>query len=158
VRGLRSLAVLGACALTGCSVPVSGLRVQAAGVAQRRPAGTIGPAGSEGPAPWLTYRVEFPSLYARTLASLDSTFHLRVTNCAPKGGWITTEDVYVDGETLNGSHPGHARPLETQGAPVQGVAYVSAAETKEARELCFQARGGSMIGLGFRSNVVRVKR
>jgi hypothetical protein len=152
-----ALLVLSALSLAGCRVPLAGLSVEATGVAQRRPAGTIGPPGSEGPAPWLTYRVAFPSLYGRTLASLDSTFHLRVTNCAPEGGWIATEDVYVDGVTLNGSHTGHARPRENRGAPVSGIAYVSVADTKGAPELCFQARGGSTLGLGFRSNVVRVK-
>jgi hypothetical protein len=146
---------------------MNGLKVSKAGVVSSRPLGTIGPNVQDGP--WQTFAVEVPSSLTRLLLSVDSTFHLIVTDCRPGAGelrpdhqfnlegYVSAEDVYVDGRTLNGSSDGHVRPRENIGPMLQGVAYVSASRIKNVPELCFQAQGGTMFGLGFKSPVIRVR-
>lgn len=156
--------------LAGCTLPVQGLAVEKGGLASTRPEGTIGPTGSEGSPPWQTYTVLVPSNLARTVTENASTFHLVVTDCRHKdagrihqdghsdlNGWIGTEDVYIDGVTLNQSSGGHSK-LQGKKSPIfQGVAYVSTSRIGNIPELCFQASGGNMIGLGFKTNTVRVR-
>lgn len=158
--------VLGVLALTGCTVRTGGLSVHKAGLSTTRPEGTIGP--NEDDPPWQTYTVELPARLARTVTGADSSFHLVVTDCRYKDvgrvqegridltGWVSVEDVYVDGITLNASSGRHPDLKGKKGPIVQGVAYVSASRIKNIPELCFQASGGSMIGLGFKTNTVRV--
>ena len=60
----------------------------------------------------------------------------------------------MDGVTLNG---GHLRVPANRDGFVHGVAYLSAARIKHVPALCFQANGGSMLGFGFKTNVVRLR-
>jgi hypothetical protein len=157
---------LGTLALVGCTLPMNGLTVHKLGLSTTRPENTI--TGSEGNSPWQTYTVDLPSRLTRTLAGMDSTFHLSVTDCRHNDagriesgqvntdGLISIEDVYVGGVTLNGSSTVHAKAEAIKGPLVRGVAYVSKSRIKDVPELCFRALGGSMMGVGFKSNIVRV--
>ncbi|HEY7851917.1 MAG TPA: hypothetical protein VIB82_03025 [Caulobacteraceae bacterium] len=155
-----------ALALAGCVLPLNSLKIHKAGVSTTRPEGTIGPRGSDGDPPWQTYTVEVPSTFAHALASLDSTFHLGVTDCRRelddmigKDGLINTDglidiaDVYINGLTLNI----HSDLRGSTGPVVRGIAYLSSARIKNVRQLCFRAEGGAMFGVGFRSNLVRLQ-
>jgi hypothetical protein len=139
-------------ALAGCGFPMQGLRVHRTGLADTRPATTIGPSESVGSPPWQTFSVEVPSAFARLLVRADSTFHLHVTDCEHDGDPISIEDVYVNGVPLNRPHAS----LRGDGPTTTGVTYVSRALLKSHRELCFQAMGGNMVGLAFNSNIARV--
>lgn len=161
-----TLVALGAMTLAGCTVRTEGLAVQKGGLSTIRPEGTIGP--NEDNPPWQTYTIELPSRLARTATGADSSFHLVVTDCRYKDagrvqegrvdlkGWVSAEDVYVDGITLNASSGRHPSLKGKKGPIVRGVAYVSTSRIGSIPELCFQASGGSMIGLGFKTNTVRV--
>src|SRR3989344_1745592 len=164
---LRMVVVVrGVLVLAGCTVGTGGLSVHKAGLSTIRPEGTIGP--NEDDPPWQTYTVELPARLAQTVTGADSSFHLVVTDCRYKdagrvqGGrfdlkWVSAEDVYVDGITLNASSGRQPNLKGRKGPIVRGVAYVSTSRIRNIRELCFQASGGSMIGLGFKTNTVRVR-
>ena len=156
-------------ALAACSLPMTGLEVQRSGVSASRPTSTIGSPESEGEPPWQTYTVKVPSGLADMLVRLDSTFHLVVSDCRhPDGatvhvdgsmntdGLIGIEDVYINGVTLNGSSTAHYKPSGREGSFLRGVAYLSTSWIKDARKLCFRAMGGSMFGVGFKSNISRI--
>jgi hypothetical protein len=159
-------AVLGAFAsmLTGCSFPADGITIDKAGLSSTRPESTIGAERSN--APWQTFSVGVPTGLAKAVIRTNSTFHLVVTDCRPSAGevgadgrinldgWIGAEDVYVDGNTLN---LGRLKFRANRDRVFRGVAYVPAAQIKDVRELCFQAVGGSMLGFGFKSNIVRLR-
>lgn len=162
------LIALGALAAGGCAMPMEGLSVEKAPLSETRPEGTIGP--NESKPPWQTYTVSMPTRAVRRLVAMQSTFHLRVTDCRRTeagridsgrvnvDGLICIEDVYVDGVTLNGSSRQHPKLEGGDDSVIRGVAYVSTSRIGDVAELCFQASGGTMLGSSFKSNVVRVRR
>lgn len=166
-RSAAILLLLGSLSLAGCSMQMSGLRVEKAALSDVRPESTIGP--TEGDGPWQTFRVTVPRQFARRLLATRSTFHLQVKDCRyphagrlengrfDRTGWVSVEDVYVDGLTLNGSSGRRTKLADSSGPIVTGVAYVSNLRIGSTPELCFQAVGGSMIGAKFQSNIVRLR-
>ncbi len=68
-------------------------------------------------------------------------------------GLIDIADVYVNGLTLNI----HSDLRGSTGPVVRGIAYLSSARIKNVHQLCFRAEGGTMSGVGFRSNLVRLQ-
>lgn len=167
VRSAAMLLLLGSSCLAGCSMQTSELRVEKAALSAVRPESTIGPTEDDGP--WQTFKVTVPRQFARRLLAMQSTFHLQVKDCRfphagrlengrfDSTGWVSVEDVYVDGLTLNGSSSRHTKLAHGSGPTVTGVAYVSASRIGSTPELCFQAVGGSMMGAKFQSNVVRLR-
>lgn len=166
-RSATILLLLGSSTLAGCTMQMSGLRVEKTALSDVRPESTIGPTEDDGP--WQTFRVTAPSQFVRRLLAMQSTFHLQVKDCRfphagrlengrfDETGWVTVEDVYVDGLTLNGSSGRRTKLAGSSGPIVTGVAYVSTSRISSTPELCFQAVGGSMMGAKFQSNIVRLR-
>ena len=157
---------IAAMALAGCALPLKLISVEKAARVEVRPDGTIGP--PESARAWQSYVIEMPARQVRRVVAVESTFHLRVTDCRYKevgrivghrintDGLIGIEDIDVDGRTLNGSSSGSSTLEGYKGRVVRGVAYLRTDRLADVPELCFQASGGSMLGARFKSNLLRV--
>jgi hypothetical protein len=122
-----------------------------------RPESSIGPNLSS--PVWRKLELVLSRNSLKTPSVMDSTFHLQVSDCY--GQDIAVEDVYVDSMPLNRlKFSRDERSILSKshlGKRVISYVYLRDQDFQSSPTICVQAKGGSMIGYGFKGRMVKVQ-